>query len=431
MPKSSSRKHLTQLFVDRLRPPAEGRLDLFDADVLGFGVRVAASGRRTYFLRARIGKQMVRMSWPARSNLDPHGLALDAARAKAREARTRAREGDDPRGVATAARPSSFQGLATYCGTLWKATKRPATIDYYDDVLTRFILPAIGRMKLEAIKPAHVRGIHTSMADVAPTANRVHALIRAMFNLAIKNGWLASNPAVGIERYREEPRERYLTAGELDRLWAALARHWNQSSANAIRLLLLTGARRGEVLGASWGEFDLDAGTWTKPGSRTKSRRSQRLPLNGAALGLLRTMKPEDAKADDPLFPSDGKDRRLSSVKSMWRTVTEQAGLGERVEDDDGVKRWKANIRIHDLRHSHAAFLAARGLSLHTIGKLLGHRSPTTTARYAHVDATVLREAAEVVGEVVAAATARGGGNVVPLKRPGGSGPRRSTAPRG
>src|SRR5205807_1921648 len=101
-------------------------------------------------------------------------------------------------------------------------------------------------------------------------------LSRAM-NLAIKLGWREDNPVQGVERNHEERRYRYLSGDELRRLTEALAVHPNQRAANAVRLLALTGARRGEVLSATWDQFDFEAGVWIKPSSHTKQKREHRI----------------------------------------------------------------------------------------------------------------------------------------------------------
>ena len=100
----------------------------------------------------------------------------------------------------------------------------------------------------------------------------------------------------GVERYPEEPRERWLSADEIGAFTAALDAYRDQNAANALRLLLLTGAREGEVLKADWSQFDLDRGVWTKPSHHTKEKKTEHVPLNDQALALLRTMKRGDAK---------------------------------------------------------------------------------------------------------------------------------------
>ena len=138
-------------------------------------------------------------------------------------------------------------------------------------------------------------------------ANRLMALLSKMFSLAIRWEMRTDNPAKGVERNPEERRYRYLTGDELRRLTEALAVHPSRAAANAVRLLLLTGARLGEVLGATWGQFDLEAGIWTKPSTHTKQKREHRVPLSAPARQLLAEMRV--ASASPHLFPCAGRQR--------------------------------------------------------------------------------------------------------------------------
>jgi integrase len=122
-------------------------------------------------------------------------------------------------------------------------------------------------------------------------------VVRKAFNLAVRWGWRADNPAMGVHRNREEKRVRYLSAEEILRLSEALAAHPEKTSGSAIRLLMLTGARRGEVLSARWDMFDLEAGVWVKPSAHTKQRKVHRVPLSAAAVALLKEMKPDATSA--------------------------------------------------------------------------------------------------------------------------------------
>jgi integrase len=126
-------------------------------------------------------------------------------------------------------------------------------------------------------------------------ANRVAAVLSKMFALAIKWEMRADNPVIGIERAPEHRRERFMSPEEIARLSDVLATHPEKDSANAVRLLLLTGARRGEVLSASWSQFDLNLGIWSKPAASTKQKKEHRIPLSAPALLLLTQMK---TKAD-------------------------------------------------------------------------------------------------------------------------------------
>jgi integrase len=221
-----------------------------------------------------------------------------------------------------------------------------------------------------------------------------------MFSLAATRWEMRSdNPCRGLERNTEEKRNRYLASDELRRLTEALAVHPNQAAANAIRLLLLTGARRGEVLGATWDQFDLDEGVWTKAASFTKQKKLHRVPLSAPARQLLAEIKTaadreaEGAKPEPSpfVFPAQRAARKsaghLVEIKGPWAAICNTAQL--------------SGVRVHDLRHTYASVLASAGLSLPIIGALLGHTQPGTTQRYAHLFDDPLRAATERVGAVV------------------------------
>jgi integrase len=223
-----------------------------------------------------------------------------------------------------------------------------------------------------------------------------------------------------------------LTAGEIEQLLAALKSHPEQASADAIRLMMLTGCRRGEALAATWSQFDLAAGVWTKPSAHTKQRKIHRVPLSAEAVKLLQGLR--ETAGGEFVFP--GKPGQpLTDVKRSWGAVTARAtvslwaaqpgpmgelvrqlqsskGTGELptiaeceaeasrqgVELPAGLR----DVRLHDLRHTYASILASAGLSLPIIGALLGHTQAQTTARYSHLMDDPLRAATEKVAIVVA-----------------------------
>lgn len=251
-----------------------------------------------------------------------------------------------------------------------------------------------------------------------------------MLNLAIKWEMRADNPAIGIERANEEKRERYLTVDEIARLSEVLIGHNEKVSANAVRLLLLTGARKGELLSARWEQFDLKAGVWTKPSASTKQAKLHRVPLSGPAVELLRMMR-ADADVEDSrrakeglkplpyLFPGQSATGMpLTTIHRFWLAVCTRAGIGEYVpktgengkvvldKAGEPVMTFQTSARPHDLRHSFASILASAGLSLPIIGRLLGHTQAATTQRYAHLMDDPLRAATERVGAIVAGKTA-------------------------
>lgn len=168
--------------------------------------------------------------------------------------------------------------------------KRPRSVKNDRSMINRIILPRLGSKKVAAVQFRDIHRLHVSMKSTPYQANRVLALLSKMLSLAAKWGWRSDNPVKGIERFQETRRERWLSDDELSRLLEVLANHQNQRAANAVRFQLLTGARLGEVLKASWSDIDLERGVWTKPSHHTKQKRTEHIPLSGPALALLANM---------------------------------------------------------------------------------------------------------------------------------------------
>ena len=262
--------------------------------------------------------------------------------------------------------------------------KRASSIKNDRSYLERHILPRFKSKKVREISPADVQALHNALADTPYQANRVLALLSKLFSLAVRWEMRPDNPAKGIEKFHEEKRRRWLSDQELARLTAALADHPNQVLSDAIRLQLLTGARIGEVLTATWADFDLERGVWTKPSHHTKQKRTEHLPLSNAAQDLLAAIQTTRGN-QKYLFENPASQKPYKDIKRFWSSITATANL------DD--------YRIHDNRHTHASHLVSSGMSLAIVGRLLGHTNPLTTQRYAHLADDPLREAAEVMGQ--------------------------------
>ncbi len=277
----------------------------------------------------------------------------------------------------------------------------------------KIILPRLAKYRVADVTYNDIDQLHRDVTRIRKTpvrANRMVEALRGAFNLAIRWHWREDNPTSGVQRNPEEKRNRYLGKTELMALAHALNEHPEITSANAIRLLMLTGARRGEVLNATWDMLDLDEGVWTKPSSHTKQRRIHRVPLSSPAIDLLKAIR-VDAKSQFVFCGSDGKP--LTDIKRTWVSVCKKAGLvvsvpkltrsGKPIFDETGapILIEQPNVRIHDLRHSFASILVSAGASLPLIGQLLGHTQVQTTQRYAHLFDKSMREAAEAVGMVV------------------------------
>lgn len=383
---------LTKTFIEGLDPATADRDHVYwDTSMPGFGVRVKPPATLSYLIQYRFAGQSRRMS------LGRHGrITLEGARKEAKKYLGQVAMDRDPaRERAEVRAAPTMKELATdYLERHAVPKKRPASVRDDRSMLDRFILPKLGSRKVNAIGRREIEGITNSLAATPYMANRVRALLSKMFSLAVGWGWRSDNPVSGVQAFSETPRQRWLREDEIDRLFAALDAHSNQSHANAIRLLLLTGARRSEVLKAEWAQFDLGNGLWTKPAAFTKQRRLHHVPLSSEALALLRDMR---AAADSqqrflflgrPTLKSGGheqsQERPLQEIRRFWHEVRRAAGL----ED----------VRLHDLRHTFASHIVSAGVSLPIVGQLMGHTQAATTARYAHLAIEPLRAASDAFG---------------------------------
>jgi integrase len=287
---------------------------------------------------------------------------------------------------------------------------RTACADDYRRVLRVHVRPHFGpHAKVADVTFADVDRLHRKITALgyARRANSVVAIVSKMFSLAVRWGMRDTNPCKGVERNYEVERKRYLFGEELAQLMVALAAHPDKPSADAFRLLLLTGQRRGEVLAMRWADVDLTTGTWTKPGTTTKQKADHVVPLSAPARQLLSELQDAHRRAHPkkPLpefvFPGRGASGHVTNVKRNWRALTKAAGV--------------TDLRIHDLRHSFASQLVSGGASLPLIGALLGHSSPTITARYAHMFADPQRAAVERVASIIENAGKPAPDTLVPL----------------
>jgi integrase len=376
---------LTDRLVKGLPIPAIGKRTYCDAEISGFGCRVYASGARTFILRYRTRTRRERMfkigsfpEWPTQ-----------AARAEAQELKMEVDRGGDPVADVQAIREAPT--VADLCDRFeaeYLPRRRPSTQYGYRLQIENDVRPALGRHKVGEVTFADCDALHRRItaAGKRQKANRILALLSRMMSMAIRWQWRTDNPCRGIERNQENKRRRYLSADELARLGQALDQYSDQQSADIIRLLLLTGARRGEVMAARWADFDPEFKTWHKPGSTTKQKTEHIVPLSEPARALLTKLRRQVPADVEWLFPAgDGSYRK--NVQYAWVTICEAAKI--------------EGVRIHDLRHTYASVLVSAGHSLPVIGALLGHTTPTTTARYSHLFDDPLRLATEQAGEII------------------------------
>jgi integrase len=376
--------------VNDLPAPNRGSNIYYDGSPVGFALRVTARGVRSFVMSYTVRTNGIRRLKTIGRH-GPDNWTVTAARKEALRLRNLINEGEDPMGELHAARqaPSVAELAERYCERRLPGM-RPKT--QHDDraMLRLYVLPALGRLKVAEVRRADIAKLHRTLKDRPSRANRMVSLCSRMFSFAIREDMRAGeNPAIGVEQYPEERRERYLSQAELVRLTEALGKCIDQQPANVIRMLLLTGARRGEVLHMEWKHLDLEEGVWTKPSTHTKQKKMHRVPLNRPARELLSKVKAHGL-SERYVFAGRQSGKPLRDLHRKWKAICKEADI----ED----------LRMHDLRHSYASFLVSAGLSLPVIGALLGHAKPSTTARYAHLFDDPLREATERVGVIVEAA---------------------------
>ena len=378
---------LTTRLVHQLS--ADGDQFVWDTQVPGFGVR-ARAGQKSYVLQYRV--MGGRGSRQRRVTLGRVGaMSLDDARVLAQEYLRGVRYGQDPAGDRQAMRLSPrVEDLAERYLREHAVPKKKPRSAHMDRVNLRLhVLPVLGTVRVDTLTRADVARLHHGMRETPGAANRVLALLSKMLSLAEQWGLRepGSNPVRGIERFRERRRERHLTPDELERLGVVLRqveleRTESPSSVALVRLLLLTGARLGEVLGLRWDRIDWQAGSVRLSDSKTGPKT---LYLSDAAKAVLAGLsRPE---GNPWCLPGRVHGKALVNPQKPWRRMRAAAGL----ED----------VRLHDLRHTYAAVAARGGLSLPMIGALLGHKEPQTTQRYAHLVGNPVKQAAEQVGEAI------------------------------
>lgn len=282
--------------------------------------------------------------------------------------------------------PSDFANLDAFVSNVYlphvKLRKRSWRVD--ERIARQHLSPAFGDRQITDIQRHEVEDwLHGLLASgLAPaTCNRILAVFKTICSLAAMRGLLPTgqSPCAGVSSFKIHTlRERYLTPDEARRLMRELERS-SRPEATAIRLLLLTGARKSEVLKARWEHVRLDLRLLIVPLS--KSGKPRHILLSDAALEVLRVMP---RTPDNPwLFPGHAPGKPLSDLYLFWNRRRSELGL--------------ADVRIHDLRHTFASFLVNAGHSLYEAQKMLGHGDPRTTMRYAHLGQASLLTAAETV----------------------------------
>ena len=393
---------ITKRRIDSLKPGET----IWDADVRGFSCR-ARPKRKLFYLKVRANG---RQRW---ITIGEYGApwTVETARREAQRLLGEIRNGIDVevlRYRGNADDPTIEDLCTRFIEEHAVHHKRASSTLMDQQNISNHILPLIGKFAVKNIARSDIEKLKTDVsggktatkrksgekrARFGPAvkggtgaANRCLALLSKMFNLAEQWGWRAehTNPVRLVARYEERPRERYLSDNELDTLRDVLNTCDAEGSESpyataAIRLLLLTGARRNEILTLKWEFVDHRSMTLLLPTSKSGKKA---ILLNDAAYAVLSSIPPVDGNPYVIVGTVEG--QHLVNLQKPWARIRQRAALSD--------------VRLHDLRHSFASIAASQGASLRFIGTLLGHTRPETTQRYAHLAAQPIREVNNRVG---------------------------------
>ena len=419
-------QRITKRTVDALKSNGS-EATLWDSAVTGFGVRVRPTGAKSYVVVYRAGAG--RGAPVRRYTIAAVGkIAPERARARAKAILGAVAHGHDPANQKTDERgtPTLAELTDRFMADHVRPKRKAGTTEFYRDILDRIVKPALGTSKADKVTRLQVGRLHSSLSGTPFQANRMLAVIGSMYAFAGRAGVVpeGTNPARGIDKFKESRRERFLTSEELERLGGAIreaettgipwtvdetkpmATHVPKeqrstqiapSAAAALRLLLFTGCRLREILTLRWEHVDFERGCLFLPDSKTGRKT---IILNAPALAVLNSLE----QVGPYVVPGDDPEQPRHDLKRPWDAVTKRAGL--------------SGVRLHDLRHTYASFGACGGLGLPILGRLLGHAQAATTARYAHLDNDPLRRASEAIaGRISAALEGKPAASVRSLRR--------------
>ena len=381
-------KTLSNRMVGKLK--VEKDTVFWDRELTGFGVRVYPTGSKVYIAQAR------GPGGPRRVTVGRHGVInAEEARRRAALLIARIKAGGEvvPKPLSPRAGPTVAELAGRYMAEHVEVRCKPRTAAAVRAALGTHVLPALGKIPLASLERSQVAALHRGLHETPAAANAALRVLSSMFEAAGDWGLVAegTNPCRGVAQYPRRRRERFLTEAEFERLGCALdaleaegGASASAAAAAAVRLLMLTGCRKSEVLSLRWEDVALGESELRLADSKTGARV---VPLPPAAVELLAALP--RLPGNPWVIPGAKPGARLSGLDHAWRKVRKRAGLHD--------------VRVHDLRHSYASRALALGENLTMIGKLLGHSHIQTTSRYAHLARDTVRETAERIARSIAA----------------------------
>lgn len=375
-----------------MEPPAKGRQYVYDETVRPLALCITAKGTRTWYYYGRVAGKPERIRLGRFPALTP-----DEARKAARRIAGGIAAGDNPQAEKRAAKgdlalEAAFSRFKVMPSKRTKTPKRPATLKAYQAQYDAH-LSAWADRKLTDISADAVAALHAKIGrDHGPyMANRVLALLRAIYGVGPKLGYTGEDPTRHVDRFPEQSRIRSLKTDELQRFTAVLDGHHDQNLADLIRLALWTGARRSNVCGMRWDQLDLDAELWVIDAADTKTHEPYAPALTPEAVALLKARRLIVDPASPWVFPSaKSKSGHMEASPNAFKKLLAEAEV--------------EGLRFHDLRHTAASWMSDTGATLQAIADQLGHRNLATTRKYSHRSNAAVRAA---MGRAVEAMTGK------------------------
>ncbi len=367
---------LSQRRVDALKPH-KSAYDVRDLELKSFGVRVLPSGAKRYFIHSQHdGRRAWRLVGRAAD------VGVDEARERARAMLAEIRNGNGD----AAAAPSDidFETVADEVFRRYARNWKPSTLKVNRNYYSNHILPWFEGRPIADITAHDVQRWFASLHNTPVSADRSAPILSVIMRQAEVYGYRpeGTNPCAGIKRYRRQGRQCFLSTAEIRRLGGVLSRHevGHPQATAVIRLLLLTGCRKGEIVTLKWRFYR--EGNLFLPDSKVGPRT---VWLSSAARAILDGLP----RKSSWVFPSTRTNRSMTAVAvdQLWYRARAEADLRD--------------VRIHDLRHTYASVAMAHGETVLTIGRLLGHRDPETTLKYTHLSDAMVREAVDTIGAVL------------------------------
>jgi len=381
---------LTKAIID-YSSPKEKNYIVWDTEIKGFGCQILKSGsKKTYvfYYWSPLTKKKGYVKIGCHGN-----ITVDFARNAAKKLAAAVASGIDPKKEKE--EKLTLEKQSILFGDFFEDFKTKHILVAYKDqgrnnmgYAKSHILPYFGQRKLDEISSKDIRSFLDSLAHISTTANRCFALLSMAFKKAEDWEYLPprSNPCTGVNKYKENKKQRFLSDAELKRLEDSLIQKRKEEprsycTVNAIFMILYTGCRVSEILNLKWENVHLSDSYIHLPDTKTGEGAR---PLNQKAIELLSSMTPKEG--NPYVFYGKVPGQPIVEIKTAWKTILKRADIKD--------------FRIHDLRHSFASFALKKGVPLVHVSKLLGHRNIATTMRYAHLELEQLKESTNIVNQV-------------------------------